>query len=349
MAGKEPEAGVGRSKVVLVGLEKAQDKYETVKKIAEILGMSFDEAVDLVEGVPVELMPSAPTEAAEAFAEKLAEVGGILEVLPVDKKQRYCAFHPHMNARTRCRTCDKYLCVTCLISTRGKPYCPEHFEIYKQKRVLRVVGGAFIALLVVFMLLWFREELGLAWRHITPVNEVNVAVIFVTGHPGQEKSEYFLKAFGDTPGDGYETGDQHTIMDLGHWFAREYERNTGQPQRVVHISPFGLYPITIEPPMPLDRGAMSYQAFKQSAEFRAYFRKFFSDNALERVKKQDVFLMVDLVDGSPNDRDFMEQIGFADGPYAYLKIPVTGQASSNDYYVAAAAHMIGHLLGGTLS
>jgi len=343
-----PDSALERSKVVLVGFETKQDRYEAIKTLAELLGTSFDEAADLADSVPVDLVPSLPTEAADNLAEKLGAAGALIEVLPLTKRSRFCHFHPHKYARTTCRTCGRYICNLCLVQSKGKRYCAEHYEEYRQKRVLVAVGGAFVILLTVFLLLLFRENLAWLWRSVSPQGKIKVAAVFVSEKPDEFKGAYFMNVFRDDPKPDYAPGDDHTIMDIPSWFNKEYRRITDKDDSFMSLEKFGFYKIDIVPPMPMGKGSISYKALKHFAGFRSYFRGFASKNNLPQLNSFDVVLMIDLVDETDIDKDFMEQLGFTGGSFAFMKIPVKNVLWSNDYYVAAAAHYIAQCMGATV-
>ena len=124
MPGGKTEEFIAKAKVVLVGFESEQERYEAIKKMAELLGMSFEEADEMGNMAPVDILVSIPEEAADNLAEKLSGAGAVVEVLPWTKSSRFCAFHPHRGARARCRSYGEYICDLCLIKSKGKLFCP---------------------------------------------------------------------------------------------------------------------------------------------------------------------------------------------------------------------------------
>ena len=347
MADLKSDAGVARSKVVLVGFRSQQDRYEAVKKISELLGLSFDEAADLADSAPVDIIPSIPREAAQNLAKKLNEAGALAEVLAITKTSKFCDFHPHKYARGQCKTCGKAICNICLIGSKGKQFCAEHFEIYKQKRVLRVVGGIFLAMLVFFLGVLFRHPIIRFWKNIAPTHELQVLAMFVAENPSEDKSAFFMKSLHDNKTD-YLPGDDHTVASVGPWFNARFREMTGSRGNIMRLMVTGLYKIDIEPPMPPERLTVSYKAWQQYGDFKDYFNKFLDKNLLSDVESSDIFIMIDLVDRTGIEKDFMENIGFAAGPYAFVKFPVKERLWSNDYYIAAVAHYIGRCMGGTI-
>ena len=342
------EDDIAKAKVVLVGFESEQERYESVKKMAELLGMSFEEAEDMANMAPVDLLVAIPEEAAENLAEQLANAGAVVEVLPYKKTSRFCAFHPHRTARARCRSCGEYICDLCLINSKGKLFCPEHFEIFKQKQVLKWIGGAFVVLLAIFLTIVLWNPVKRLLNLYGPGGEIKIAAVFVSEHPDSEKSAYFVEqSMGGTG--NLVAGQSHAIGDVAVWYNQEYKTHTGRSESIMDISAFGFYEISIPPPVPPLRGDFSYSAIKLKLQYRSYFKDFISENHLdEQLRKYDYIVLVDLVDTTGVDQDYMEEIGSSSSKYAYLKIPVANRKWSDDYYLAALAHYIGRTMGATL-
>jgi len=343
--GKKEEY-IAKSKVVLVGFESEQERYEAIKKMAELLGMSFEEADEMANMAPVDILVSIPEEAAGNLAEKLSVAGAVVEVLPWTKSSRFCAFHPHRSARARCRTCGEYICDLCLINSKGKLFCPEHFEIFKQKQVLKVIGGIFIAVLAIFLTMILWNPVKRLVNLYGPVGELKVAAVFVSEHPNKQKSALFSQQRQGPKAEGLVSGEDHTVSDVAVWFNREYTTHTGRDESILRIDPFGFYEIQISPPTPPQPGDLSYAALKKKLQYRSWFKKFKSENNLdEQLKKYDIIVVVDLVETTGVSMDYMEEIGSSSGSYAYLKFPVITRAWANDYYLAALAHYISRSMG----
>ncbi|MCB9475591.1 MAG: ribosomal protein L7/L12 [Deltaproteobacteria bacterium] len=348
MADRPPDMTVERAKVTLVGFDSDQDRYEAIKKLSEILGIGFEEAKDLADMAPVDIFPSIPVEAAENVAEQLGKLGAQVEVLALRKSSRFCAFHPHRNARARCKTCGEYICDIELLNSKGKFFCAEHFVEYKQRRVLRVVGVAFLSLWVVFMIFYFRDPILRTIKSVTPLKETKIAFVFVTDNANEQKSQEFMSHFQDATREVVPAGEQHSLMDLEPWFNNQYQHLTAETQTVVSMAAFGLYPIKVPPPpLPAAR-EFSYKAFEETGEYNSYFKEFMKLNNLDRLKSYDRIVMVDLVDRTTDPDDFMEHLGSAGRKFAYVQFPVGKQEWPSDYYVATVAHYVALTLGGTI-
>ncbi|MBZ0271549.1 B-box zinc finger protein [bacterium] len=351
MADTRPGQSVERSKVVLVGFQSGKDRYAAIKKLSEILGMDFEEASEIADTAPVDLVPSLPTEAAEALSEKLVDAGAAIEVLPLTKNAKFCEIHPHRFARASCKVCGKYVCIICLHGSKGKLFCPEHYELWKQKRVLRAVGGAFLVLLLVFLGILFRHPITRMARYLGPHHVQKVGVIFVTQRPGEAKGAYYMRVFKDTTAQDYLPGEEHTVADIGNWYNTEYRRIAGKKPEdggVMDLHLTGTFDIDLPPPMPHARDEMSYKAFAQYSEFRGWFQSLMNEHLLDAFKTDDIVVAVELVDETGFEKDFMEELGFAAGGYAYVRVPVVNLKWSAEYYVAAVAHYIGRSMGATL-
>ncbi len=349
MAQKKKEEIIPKAKVVLVGFESEQERYESLKKMAELLGMSFEEAEEMANMAPVDLLYSIPEEAAESLAEQLNNSGAVVEVLPLTKVSRFCAFHPHRGARARCRSCGEYICDLCLLNSRGKLFCPEHYEIFKQKQVLKYIGGAFIGLLAIFLTIILWSPVKRLLNLYGPVDVLKVAAVFVSEHPDRAKSQFFVSQRQSPKSDGLVEGENHNIGDLAVWFNNEYRNYTARTEDIITIEPYGFYEIKIAPPIPPVKNDLSYEALKKGMEYRSYFKQFISDNGLsEQLGKYDVIIMVDLVDTTGVMNDYMEELGLSYGDYGYLKIPLSNALWSNDYYLAAVGHYIARAMGATL-
>lgn len=340
------EKSVEKSKVVLVGFTTDQDRYVVVKKLSLLLGLTYEEAADLAQQAPVDLVPSVPTEAAENLAEKLEKTGAVVEVLPLLHGSRFCRFHPHRGARARCRSCREYICDLCLLRSRGKLYCAEHFENLKQKQVLKWTGGVFLSLLVVSALLYFRNDIRRIFNYYSPVKQVSVSAVFVSEHPSPTKSKYFLKTLESTPRASLDPNTDHVISDIPLWFDREYVSVTGKPPKsVLKLSTYGFYKISIPPPLPPDASEFSYAAMKQHRDYTSYFEDFLSKNRLKKPKAGELVILIDLVENTRLSRNFMEELGSAAGRYAYVKLPISDDFAPGDYYIATVIHFIARAIG----
>ncbi len=344
---KDP--GIERAKVTLIGFDSEDVRYEAVKKIAELLDVSFDEATELAESAPVDILPSAPVEAAELLAEKLSAAGCIAEALPLGQVYRYCDTHPHRRARARCKTCEINICEMCLRNSKGRFYCPEHYEIFKQKRTLRLVGVALAVVAGLFVAAFFSAPLIRMWKFYISSFDTHVAVIYVSQKPNEAQSTFFTKNMMRSPTEpGYQTGDAHTIADLADWFNKEYQRITADSDSPFELTSYGFYTIKIGPPPAAPAGDKSYKGLEMKAAYWGYFKDLIEQSNLTDRLDADVVLLVELVDDTGHDRDFIEDLGSAQFGYAYVQIPVSNLKWSNDYYVAAAAHYMARAMGASL-
>ena len=348
LADNKQDTSIAKSKVVLVGFKTDQDRYEAVKKLSQLLGINFDEAADLADSAPIDLIPSIPREAAQNIGAKLTEAGALVDVLPITKTSHFCDFHPNKYARRQCKTCGKYICNICLAQSKGREFCAEHYEIFKQKRVLIVVGSAFFGLLALFLVVFFRHPVARLWKYLTPLHEIKVAAVFVSDNPSTDKSAYFMKTFAQRAPDEYRPGDDHTIADIPSWFNKSFREFTLQRSKIMSMTMWGMYEITAPPPAPPVRLNMSYRALHQRLDYKSYFENFLETNGLMEMEPQDIVILIDLEDGAGVDKDFMEYLGFASGRFAYVRFPLKDRLWSNDYYIAAVAHFIARCMGADL-
>lgn len=343
---KDKEEPIERSKLTLIGFDTEDVRYEAVKHLAELLDISFDEATDLADAAPVDILPSAPTEAAEALGERLNEAGCITAALPLGPVYRYCETHPHRRARKKCKTCGINICDRCLAAAKSHPYCPEHYEIFRQKQTLRWVGGAFIAVALLFVTLFFSGPIIRNYRLYTSPKNVHIATLFVSQKPDATTNKQFFRHIRNDSPDQYKPGDQHAIADIATWLNKEYRRVTQKDLSPFSFEGSGFYKIAVGPPPPAPEGDKSYKGLQMDRDYKAYFTQLLADNAI-RIKF-DVLLVVDIEPTTGVGRDFMEDIGSASKGYAYIRIPAESTQWPGDYYVAAAAHYVLRALGATL-
>ncbi|MDP8225664.1 MAG: B-box zinc finger protein [Candidatus Lernaella stagnicola] len=334
-----------KAKVVLVEIQNEKDKYEVIKVLASQLGITFEEAGDIIEETPVELIPSIPLEAGEQFAETLREAGANIEVLPIGRGAgRFCSTHPHRRARAKCKEpgCHKYICEICIVGSKGKLLCPECYVRYKRRRVmiaLASVAGVFIAL-------WLWLAVGSQakrWFNNLYINTKKVAVVLTAREMTEDLAEYFTRMGTTTrPGELTE-GAEHTIPDIDGWFQREFERVASGQIDIVEIDTYGLYEIGGAVPKPSRDASVSWQGLKANRAFHRFFKNIEEVNGLD-LNAYDHILFVELSKDSGVENDYIEKLGYYHDEVGYMRLPLKGQYS-NDYYIEAVAHYVTRMLG----
>lgn len=340
--GQEPP----RAKVVLVGIKAEKDRYEVIKVLAKQLGLSFDEAGNLMKELPIELIPSIPEEAGEQFAEKLRDVGADVEVLPITRLSRFCSTHPHRRARARCKEpgCDKYICEICITEANGKLLCPECYKRYKRRRLL--IGLASLA--AVFLVIWswftFGQTVKRWYKHMF-LDTNHVAIILTSRESSEATAQYFDWAITPTYDGEYQGGQHHSLKDLEGWFQKEFETITGGDFSAVKLHIYGLYDLSGEVPKPIESDNPSYSAFQANRAYRRFFKDLLEINKVD-IGPYDYILFVELARDTGVDQDWIEELGLVHEDFGFIKLPLEGRKSS-DYYVTAVAHYIARLMGAT--
>jgi hypothetical protein len=337
-----------KAKIVLVGLKEERNRYDVGKVLANQLGVTYEEAAELIEDLPAELIPSIPVEAGEKFADKLREVGAEIEVLPISRAAgHFCDDHPHRRARAKCKNpaCEKYICEICVREAKGKLLCGEHYEAMKRRRRWLVIGSVSGTVLAVYLWLTFAPAVTSWVRHLY-VDTTRVAIVFVGRDTGREVADYYIRmTTSQNPGQ-YHPGEKHNFRDIDGWFQREYERLSGRQTKVLEINTFGLYDLPGEVPWPSRSKTRSWEASKLDRQFRRYFTDLVRANEAD-VAKYQYLLFVDLTRDTGIPKDYIEQLGVTKNEIGYVRIPIHGE-QRNDYYVMAVAHYVGRLLGASV-
>jgi hypothetical protein len=336
-----------KAKVILVGVKEERNRYEIGKVLAQQLGVTFEEAAELIRELPAELIPSIPVQAGERFADMLRQVGGEVDVMSIARAAgHFCSDHSHRRARAKCKDpkCEKYICEICVRNAGGKLLCAEHYAALKRRRWLYGVGGAIGAVLLAYLVLAFGPGLT-RWLSYLYVDTVRVAIVFVSRDIKANGNYYLHMTTTNNPG-GYAGGDNHNYRDIEGWFQREYERVAHNETKVLSITTYGLYELADVVPRPARESRLTWTNFKLDRKFRSFFGEIERANELELNHFHNV-LYVELVRDTGVENDYMEQLGFSKNGLGFVRIPTAGQLS-NDYYVMCVAHYVGRLLGASL-
>jgi len=350
MVDDQEKIGPQKAKVVLVSIPLDKDKYEVVKVLASQLGVTFEEADELLEELPIELIPSIPIEAGETFAEAIREAGGEVEVLPIGPKAgRFCSTHQYRRARARCKEpgCDKFICEICVKEANGKLLCPDCYRRFKRRRVVIALGS--VAGLVILVALWFTfsDPILRMVRYMKPLSTSKVAIVLVAHELDESMAQKYTKITQSESPREYVYGEEHAIQDIDGWFQREYKRLTGDDSvDILEIDIYGLYQIGDEIPEPDNSGNVSMDGIKANREFKKFFAELNDINNL-KLDPYDIVMYVELVQTSGVKNDFMEFLGMWHDDIGYVKFPVQ-QIYSTDYYIMAVAHYIARIMGATV-
>lgn len=336
-----------KAKVVLVGIENEKNRYEVVKVLASQLGLTFEESGDILQELPVELIPSIPQEAGDKFADKLREAGADVEVLPIGKSSgRFCHTHPHRRARARCAEpgCNRFICEICIIGAKGKLLCPDCYTRYKRRRVL--IGLGSVAGLFLVLWAWMMYgDLAQRWFKRMYVETSRVALV-ITGREMTESLAGYFERMANTehPGE-YRPGDSHTFPDLDGWFQREFVRSARGEIDILELDTYGIYELTGVVPKPGRSESLTWQGVKATRAYHRFFKDILDVNGLD-LGAYDAVLFIEMVADTGVENDYVEQLGVIHDDVGYMKLPLAGK-HSNDYYVQAAAFYVARLLGAT--
>lgn len=334
-----------KAKIVLVAIPEEKNRYEVVKALATSLGISFEEAGQLLEAMPVELVPSIPIEAGEQFAEKIRVAGGEVEVLPLGKAAtRFCDTHPHRRARARCKEpgCNKYICELCVKNAKGKLLCPECYTRYKRRRILITLGTVAGLFFTIYFYMTYAQDLKRWFRYLY-VDTTRVALVFTSRTLNEDAGAYYLKMSQSTEPGTYHYGDAHTYPEIDGWFQREFVRQTGGEINILEVDLYGLYELPGEVPQRARGDTLTYQGLLANRAFHRYFKQLLKVNALD-LSAYDYQIFVELTPNTGVEKDYMEQLGSFHDDVAFVKIPIAG-VQSNDYYVMTLAYYIARLMG----
>ncbi len=338
-----------KAKVVLVSIPEAKDQYEVVKVLASQLGITFEEADEIVGNMPSELLPSVPIEAGESFAEVLRNAGAEIEVLPIGPAAgRFCSTHPYRRARARCKDpgCDKYICEICIRGSGMRLFCPECYQRYRRRRVLIALGS----LVGVFVLLgiWYSysEAIIRTIRYLAPASTTKVAMVCVSRTMDQDTAGYYIRLNDlESPGK-YQPEKIHMLPELDGWFQREFERLTDGEINILEVDVYGLYELPGEVPKPSRTKSLSYQAIKADRAFKKFIKELIDVSSLD-LSAYDLIVLVELTPSVGVTEDAVEKMGMFADEYGYVKFPYQ-QAEGTDYYVMIAAHYLARMMGASL-
>lgn len=332
-----------KARVVLVGFEKEKDKYNVAKSLAQELGTSFEEAAEIVETIPVELIQPLPIEAARNLAERIRKSGAIIEVVPLSRDLgggRTCYRHPHKLAMAKCKVCGRLLCNLCLIETKGKLFCKDHFKQHKLLKWIRYSGVSITIVLMVMVWLLFNDDLMRYFRRVMPVSTQRVAMVVFAVNPDTETSKFYNNLMRSSTGTSYSEGDDHTLAQVDGWFQNQFEgiSKSDNIENVLDIDVYGLFGASQVPP------GLGLKV--QSTEnLRTYLKNMAAENNFT-LTAYDLYLFVFVVKESPIEMDFVENMGIYDGKYGLVLFPLK-KMWSNDYYVMNTAHLLAKMLGAT--
>jgi hypothetical protein len=337
---KDKELLVEKARVVLVGFKKDKDRHHGAKALAEQLGMTYEEASEMAEQVPVEIMQPLPMEAAENLAGRLLASGALVEVVPLSRELgggRTCYRHPHKLAMAKCKVCGKLLCNLCLIESKGKLFCEEHYKRFKFKIWFKLV-----AVLVIFVssfLSWylFDAQIMQLVRRLMPLSTQRVALVVFTVNPNKKTAEFYTNLMRSGSEPEYRQGDDHNLAAIDGWFQKQYNDITNlNDTDVFDVDVYGLFDTEVPPPI--------FEFVNSSPQsIRGYVQALARNNNYA-LTAYDFYLFIYLTNESPVEMDFVEKLGIYDGKYGIFVYPLK-QIWSNDYYVMALANLLARMTG----
>lgn len=339
---KQEELKVDKARVVLVGFAKEKDKYSFIKALANELGTTFEEANELADEVPVEIIQPLPIQAAENFADRLRAAGAEVEVVPLSRELgggRTCYRHPHKIAMAKCKVCGRLVCSICLLETKGKFFCEDHFRIFQIKRAVKFFGS--IAAVILLSLIWifYQDTLTKLVGRMLPVSKQRVALIMFSNSSTEQMTKIYTSLVRSPSPNSYQEGDVHGIKDINGWFQKQYE--TFHPDNGLDVIELDLYGLFEFPDMPPAFGQVSdYKTLK------SYFKTLAKENDLS-LRAYDYYVFIYLVKNSTEPSDFMEKIGIYQRNMGMLLFPME-KTWSNDYYIMALANLLARMMGASM-
>ena len=338
--GKDDGIQIEKARVVLTGFEREKDKYSVIKSLAKELACSFEDASEIAEKIPVEIIQPLPMEAAENLASRLRPEGAMIEIVPLSREMgggRTCYRHPHKLAMAKCKVCGKLVCKLCLIENKGKLFCLEHFHRYKRRRLAKYVSTT-VAILVVF-LVWvlYQDLIGQMARRMMPLKNQRVALVVFTNNADAKAAEFYSGLMQQGTMVDYREQVDHSFADVDSWYQNQYRQITHDATLdVVDVDIYGLFDMLESPP---EFGF----AKRSKLSFRNYIKEIASRNAFS-LTAYDYFIFVFLVDTSPFAFDTASELGVYEGSYGMFLLPLE-QRKPKEYYVAALAHLLGRMMG----
>lgn len=342
MSKNEP-LNVEKARIVLVAFDKEKDRYSVAKALAKELSCSFEEASEIIKEVPVELMQPLPIEAAENLAERLRPHGAEIEIVPLSRDLgggRTCYRHPHKLAMAKCKVCGKLLCNVCLLETKGKFYCTDHFARFKFWRVAKygLITLAVILMTVIWIL--FQDNILRLMRNHMPVSTQRVALVVFTNKAEAKASLFFNDLMRASVGTKYKEGDEHSLKDLDGWFQLQFMELTGDKKAdIIDLDIYGMFEASSPPP-----GFGLNNASKE--DIKEYVKHLTERNKFH-LSAYDYYLFIYLIKKTPVDLDFMEQLNVFEGKFGIYLYPME-RTWSNDYYIMGLGHMLARMMGATV-
>ena len=340
MAKDDDTITIEKTRVVLVGFEQEKDKYNVIKALAKELSYSFEEASEVVESIPVEIIQPLPMEAAENLAERLRPEGAQIELIPLSRDMgggRTCYRHPHKLAMAKCKVCGKLVCNLCLIETRGKLYCKDHFRRFKYLRFGKYVGGFGAVALLFFLWLFYGESIGLATKKIMPLSTQRIAMVIFTDNADTQASEFYGSLMRAGTRSQFKKDEDHDFADLVSWFQLQYKEVTHNKDfDVFDLDIYGLFD-TLEAPPVFDLPS------KSEDDLKTYLKNLAERNSF-KIEAYDYYLFVFLIGQSPFIDDYIDELGAYDGKFGVFLYPLDRKKSS-DHYVFALSHLLARMMG----
>lgn len=223
--------------------------------------------------LPLVVRTTGDRQQARHTALRLRAAGAVVLVMeePADGEGAFCADHPARIAARTCLGCDRPVCTTCSLESRGEDVC----------RVCRARGRSPRArvrrrqLFVLFLFAVFLYEVADWWEHdrdaVDPSGPVRVAVFqFV---PPEEPFAPVVRDLNRLPTDG-DAGA--SLYGIARWFGQERARYGG-PSGYLHVDVFGPWGRVVEPPDLDDPELGPWQLALRAWQFADYFHDLAAD------------------------------------------------------------------------
>ena len=328
---KNNRNSISYSKVVYTGRLEDTDKYLLTKTIASELGVTFDEAKQIIDNAPQEIFTNIPDEAAEIFAEKIREVGGLMDVLPM-RMGPFCEFHPHKRARAKCKSCKIYICESEILDAGKKLYCPDCYDAYRAKRRIKAFTVLGVLILLGFIWTIIQPTVMRVYRGQTHQKGVNVLIVAIADRMDSSRINLFNDlGFIENVYQGSRFWDIPTI------FNREYQSYTHLTQEFMKVSVVGVYETDPDFPVPTSAGGLGWTNFfrRMDSRYDMNLDAFYAVVFVYLVTSQEApkgTLLPDLLMKSGNL-----------GVYMFP----ADQIDLREHYLAGLMYSIGSLMGGT--
>jgi hypothetical protein len=331
--GPRSASDVRNAKVVLTGIAEGADRYRVCKTLAAELGVPFEEATGMVTRLPEEIFSAIPEEAADVFAEKLREAGGLVEVLSLaDGLGPFCGRHPHRRARAKCKGCAGYICEEEILGSGKRLYCPDCYATFKTRRRLR--GFAALGALLVIVAGWMlvRPTIGRMVRYQTRDRDVRVRIACIADRMDPVRIRLFNE-IGDQA--SKYAGDRFTT--LADVLNREYRRYTGLDKDFLTLEVTGIHETDPETGVPTSAG-LAVGGFCRAMD----------EKLAIGAGQYDFVLWVHLVasEDLPGGSD-VPNVALVSGNCGVVWFAVD-PPRLREHYLAATLAALGELLGGSL-